>query len=142
MEVDDIRFNLLSILYEKYYEYGERPISTENIIIELNFSDDSQIIYDNISYLSERNLIWAQNLQNEKYHSLVKINEKGISLVERVLGLTLDKIQDEALKEKLRLILNDANPSSRMRRFLDLTKSYSTLTGLVGSLVNKLLKKA
>lgn len=142
MEVNDIRFNLLSILYEKYYEYGERPISTDNIIIELNFSDDSQIIYDNISYLSERNLIWAQNLQNEKYHSLVKINEKGISLVERVLGLTLDKIQDEALKEKLRLILNDANPSSRMRRFLDLTKSYSTLTGLVGSLVNKLLKKA
>ena len=142
MEVDDIRFNLLSILYEKYYEYGERPISTENIIIELNFSDDSQIIYDNISYLSERNLIWAQNLQNEKYHSLVKINEKGISLVERVLALTLDKIQDEALKEKLRLILNDANPSSRMRRFLDLTKSYSTLNGLVGSLVNKLLKKA
>jgi|SoiMethySBSTD1v2_1073268.scaffolds.fasta_scaffold17368_3 hypothetical protein len=141
MEVDDIRFNLLSTLYEKYYEYGERPVSTDNIIIELNFSDDSQIIYDNISYLSERNLIWAQNLQNEKYHSLVKINEKGISLVERVLALTLDKIQDEALKEKLRLILNDANPSSRMRRFLDLTKSYSTLTGLVGSLVNKLLKK-
>jgi hypothetical protein len=59
-----------------------------------------------------------------------------------VLALTLDKIQDEALKEKLRLILNDANPSSRMRRFLDLTKSYSTLNGLVGSLVNKLLKKA
>jgi hypothetical protein len=59
-----------------------------------------------------------------------------------VLGLTLDKIQDEALKEKLRLILNDANPSSRMRRFLDLTKSYSTITGLVGSLVNKLLKEA
>lgn len=142
MEVDDIRFNLLSTLYEKYYQYGERPISTENIIIELNFSDDSQIIYDNISYLSERNLIWAQNLLNEKNHSLVKINEKGISLVERVLALTLDKIQDEALKEKLRLILNDANPSSRMRRFLDLTKSYSTLTGLVGSLVNKLLKKA
>jgi hypothetical protein len=142
MEVDDIRFNLLSTLYEKYYEYGERPVSTDNIIIELNLSDDSQIIYDNISYLSERNLIWAQNLQNEKYHSLVKINEKGISLVERVLALTLDKIQDEALKEKLRLILNDANPSSRMRRFLDLTKSYSTLTGLVGSLVNKLLKKA
>jgi hypothetical protein len=142
MAVNDIRFNLLSILYEKYYEYGERPISTDNIIIELNFSDNSQIIYDNISYLSERNLIWAQNLQNEKYHSLVKINEKGISLVERVLGLTLDKIQDEALKEKLRLILNDANPSSRMRRFLDLTKSYSTLTGLVGSLVNKLLKEA
>ncbi len=142
MEVDDIRFNLLSTLYEKYYEYGERPVSTDNIIIELNFSDDSQIIYDNISYLSERNLIWAQNLQNEKYHSLVKINEKGISLVERVLALTLDKIQDEALKEKLRLILNDANPSSRMRRFLDLTKSYSTLIGLVGSLVNKLLKKA
>jgi hypothetical protein len=142
MEVNDIRFNLLSILYEKYYEYGERPISTDNIIIELNFSDDSQIIYENISYLSERNLIWAQNLQNEKYHSLVKINEKGISLVERVLGLTLDKIQDEALKEKLRLILNDANPSSRMRRFLDLTKSYPTLTGLVGSLVNKLLKEA
>jgi len=141
MEVDDIRFNLLSTLYEKYYEYGERPVSTDNIIIELNFSDDSQIIYDNISYLSERKLIWAQKLQNEKYHSLVKINEKGISLVERVLALTLDKIQDEALKEKLRLILNDANPSSRMRRFLDLTKSYSTLTGLVGSLVNKLLKK-
>jgi hypothetical protein len=142
MEVDEIRFNLLSILYEKYYEYGERPISTDNIIIELNLSDDTQNVYDNISYLSEKNLIWAQKLQNETYHSLVRINEKGISLVDKLLGLTLDKIQDEALKEKLRLILNDANPSSRMRRFLELTKSYSTLTGLVGSLVSKLLKKA
>jgi hypothetical protein len=142
MEVDEIRFNLLSILYEKYYEYGERPISTDNIIIELNLSDDTQNVYDNISYLSEKNLIWAQKLQNETYHSLVRINEKGISLVDILLGLTLDKIQDEALKEKLRLILNDANPSSRMRRFLELTKSYSTLTGLVGSLVSKLLKKA
>lgn len=142
MKVDEIRFNLLSILYEKYYEYGERPISTDNIIIELNLSDDTQNVYDNISYLSEKNLIWAQKLQNETYHSLVRINEKGISLVDKLLGLTLDKIQDEALKEKLRLILNDANPSSRMRRFLELTKSYSTLTGLVGSLVSKLLKKA
>jgi hypothetical protein len=142
MEVDEIRFNLLSILYEKYYEYGERPISTDNIIIELNLSDDTQNVYDNISYLSEKNLIWAQKLQNETYHSLVRINERGISLVEKLLGLTLDKIQDEALKEKLRLILNDANPSSRMRRFLELTKSYSTLSGLVGSLVSKLLKKA
>ena len=142
MEVDEIRFNLLSILYEKYYEYGERPISTDNIIIELNFADDSQSIYDNILYLNERDLIWAQKLENEKYYSLVKINEKGISLVERVLALTLEKIQDEVLKEKLRLVLNDANPSSRMRRFLDLTKSYSTLAGLVGSLVSRLLKKA
>ncbi|HEY7110786.1 MAG TPA: hypothetical protein VH415_15275 [Nitrososphaeraceae archaeon] len=142
MEVDEIRFNLLSILYEKYYEYGERPISTDNIIIELNFTDDSQSIYDNILYLNERDLIWAQKLENEKYYSLVKINEKGISLVERVLALTLEKIQDEVLKEKLRLVLNDANPSSRMRRFLDLTKSYSTLAGLVGSLVSRLLKKA
>lgn len=142
MEVDEIRFNLLSILYEKYYEYGERPISTDNIIIELSFTDDSQSIYNNISYLNERDLIWAQKLENEKYHSLVKISEKGISLVERILVLTLEKIQDEVLKEKLRLVLNDANPSSRMRRFLDLTKSYSTLTGLVGSLVSRLLKKA
>ena len=142
MEVDEIKFNLLSILYEKHYEYGERPISTDNIIIELNLSDDAQSIYDNISYLSEKNLIWAQKLQNETYHSLVRINENGISLVENLLGLTLDKIQDEALKEKLRLILNDANPASRMRRFLELTKSYSTLSGLVGSLVSKLLKKA
>jgi hypothetical protein len=93
-------------------------------------------------YLNERDLIWAQKLENEKYYSLVKINEKGISLVERVLALTLEKIQDEVLKEKLRLVLNDANPSSRMRRFLDLTKSYSTLAGLVGSLVSRLLKKA
>jgi hypothetical protein len=142
MEVDEIRFNLLSILYEKYYEYGERPISTDNIIIELSFTDDSQSIYNNISYLNERDLIWAQKLENEKYHSLVKISEKGISLVERILVLTLEKIQDEVLKEKLRLVLNDANPSSRMRRFLALTKSYSTLTGLVGSLVSRLLKKA
>lgn len=142
MEDDEIKFNLLSILYGKFYEYGERPISTDNIVIELNLSDNSQSIYDSISYLNEKNLIWAQKLQDDAYHSLVRINEKGISLVERVLNLTLDKTQDEALKEKLRLILNDANPSSRMRRFLDLTKSYPTLTGLVVSLVSKLLKKA
>lgn len=141
MEDDEIRFNLLSLLYEKYYDYGERPISTDNIVLELNLSENGQSIYDSILNLYEKDLIWAQKLPEDEYPSLVRINEKGISLVERVLNLTLDKTQDQVLKEKLRLILNDANPSSRMRRFLDLTKSYSTLTGLVVSLVSKLLKK-
>lgn len=141
MEDVEIRFNLLSLLYEKYYDYGERPISTDNIVLELNLSENGQSIYDSVLNLYEKDLIWAQKLPEDEYPSLVRINEKGISLVERVLNITLDKTQDEVLKEKLRLILNDANPSSRMRRFLDLTKSYSTLTGLVVSLVSKLLKK-
>jgi hypothetical protein len=76
VEDDEIKFNVLSILYEKYYEYGERPISTDNIVIELNLSDNSQSIYDSISYLNEKNLMWARKLQDDAYHSLVRINEK------------------------------------------------------------------
>ncbi len=142
MNNDKIRFRVLSILYEKYYEYGERPLLTDNIVIELNLDIDSIMVYNDITYLCSKNLIWGREiLADEHYSSHITINKNGIDFVERVMSQTLDKTQDEALKQKLRLILNDANPASRIRRFLDLTKSYSSLTGLIVSVVRKFLKQ-
>ena len=74
--------------------------------------------------------------------SHIRISEIGIDFVERVMSHTLDKTQDEALKQKLKLILNDPSPSSRIRRFLDLTNSYSSHTGLIMNVVKKLLKQS
>jgi len=139
---EEIRIRVLSILYEKYYEYGERPLLTDNIVIELNVDIDSIMVYNDVTYLCSKNLIWGREiLGDEQYPSHIRINDNGIDFVERVMSETLDKTQDEALKQKLKLILNDANPPSRIRRFLDLTNSYTSLAGLVMNVVRKFLKQ-
>lgn len=140
MNQDEIRFRVLSFMYEKYYEYGERPLFIENIAIELKLNADDSIIYRDITYLYDNNLVWGEKLGDTYYPSQIRMNENGIDFVERVMNQTHDKIQDEALRQKLKLLLNDANPASRIRGFLDLTKSYSSLTGLVISVVRKFLK--
>ena len=81
-------------------------------------------------------------LGDEQHPSHIRISEIGIDFVERVMSHTLDKTQDEALKQKLNLILNDPSPSSRIRRFLDLTNSYSSHAGLIMNVVKKLLKQS
>ena len=81
-------------------------------------------------------------LGDEQNPSHIRINEIGIDFVERVMSHTLDKTQDEALKQKLNLILNDPSPSSKIRRFLDLTNSYSSHAGLIMNVVKKLLKQS
>ena len=78
----------------------------------------------------------------EQHPSHIRISEIGIDFVERVMSHTLDKTQDEALKQKLNLTLNDPSPSSRIRRFLDLTNSYSSHAGLIMNVVKKLLKES
>ena len=79
---------------------------------------------------------------DEQHPSHIRISEIGIDFVERVMSHTLDKTQDEALKQKLNLILNDPSPSSRISRFLDLTNSYSSHAGLIMNVVKKLLKES
>ena len=81
-------------------------------------------------------------LGDEQYPSHIRISEIGINFVERVMSHTFDKTQDEALKQKLNLILNDPNPSSGIRTFLDLTNSYSSHAGLIMNVVKKLLKQS
>ena len=142
MNHEEIRIKILGILYEKFYEYGDRLFLTDNVMIELNVDMDSIMVNKDITYLCSKNLIWGcEILGDEQYSSHIRISEIGIDFVERVMIQTFNKTQDEALKQKLNLILNDPSPSSRIRRFLDLTNSYSSHTGLITNTVKKLLKQ-
>jgi hypothetical protein len=121
--------------------YGERPHLTDNVIIELNAGLDSIRVNKDITYLCWKNLIVGCGMIGDEQHpSHIRISEIGIDF-ERVMSHTLDKTQDEALKQKLNLILNDPSPSSRIRRFLDLTNSYSS-HALIMNVVKKLLKES
>lgn len=143
MNHEEIRIGILGILYEKFYEYGERPLLTDNVIIELSAGLDSIKVNKDIAYLCCKNLILGcEMIGDEQHPSHIRITEIGIDFVERVMSHTLDKTQDEALKQKLNLILNGSNPSSRIRRFLDLTNSYSSHAGLIMNVVKKLLKES
>ena len=109
----------------------------------LNVGMDSIRVNKDITYLCCKNLILGSEiLGDEQYPSHIRISETGIDFVESVMGHTLDKTQDEALKQKLNLILNDPSPSSKIRRFLDLTNSYSSHAGLIMNVVKKLLKQS
>lgn len=143
MNHEEIRIGILGILYEKFYEYGERPLLTDNVIIELSAGLDSIKVNKDIAYLCCKNLILGcEMIGDEQHPSHIRITEIGIDFVERVMSHTLYKTQDEALKQKLNLILNGSNPSSRIRRFLDLTNSYSSHAGLIMNVVKKLLKES
>ena len=143
MNHEEIRIGILGILYEKFYEYGERPLLTDNVIIELSAGLDSIKVNKDITYLCCKNLILGcEMFGDEQQPSHIRISDIGIDFVERVMSHTLDKTQDEALKQKLNLILNDPSPSSRIRRFLDLTNSYSSHAGLIMNVVKKLLKQS
>lgn len=143
MNHEEIRIGILGILYEKFYEYGERPLLTDNIIIELSAGLDSIKVNKDITYLCCKNLILGCEMFGDEQHpSHIRITEIGMDFVERVMSHTLAKTQDEALKQKLNLILNGSSPSSRIRRFLDLTNSYSSHAGLIMNVVKKLLKES
>jgi len=140
---EEIRIGILGILYEKFYKYGERPLLTDNVIIELNAGLDSIRVNKDITYLCCKNLILGSEMFGDELHpSHIRITEIGLDFVERVMSHTLAKTQDEALKQKLNLILNGSSPSSRIRRFLDLTNSYSSHAGLIMNVVKKLLKES
>ena len=143
MNHEEIRIGILGILYEKFYKYGERPLLTDNVIIELNAGLDSIRVNKDITYLCCKNLILGSEMFGDELHpSHIRITEIGLDFVERVMSHTLAKTQDEALKQKLNLILNGSSPSSRIRRFLDLTNSYSSHAGLIMNVVKKLLKES
>ena len=143
MNHEEIRIGILGILYEKFYKYGERPLLTDNVIIELSAGLDSIRVNKDITYLCCKNLILGCEMFGDEQHpSHIRITEIGIDFVERVMSHTLDKTQDESLKQKLNLILNGSNPSSRIRRFFDLTNSYSSHAGLIMNVVKKLLKES
>jgi hypothetical protein len=140
---EEIRIGILGILYEKFYKYGERPLLTDNVIIELSAGLDSIRVNKDITYLCCKNLILGSEMFGDEQHpSHIRITEIGLDFVERVMSHTLAKTQDEALKQKLNLILNGSSPSSRIRRFLDLTNSYSSHAGLIMNVVKKLLKES
>ena len=143
MNHEEIRIGILGILYEKFYKYGERPLLTDNVIIELSAGLDSIRVNKDITYLCCKNLILGCEMFGDEQHpSHIRITEIGLDFVERVMSHTLAKTQDEALKQKLNLILNGSSPSSRIRRFLDLTNSYSSHAGLIMNVVKKLLKES
>ena len=143
MNHEEIRIGILGILYEKFYKYGERPLLTDNVIIELSAGLDSIRVNKDITYLCCKNLILGSEMFGDEQHpSHIRITEIGLDFVERVMSHTLAKTQDEALKQKLNLILNGSSPSSRIRRFLDLTNSYSSHAGLIMNVVKKLLKES
>jgi hypothetical protein len=140
---EEIRIGILGILYEKFYKYGERPLLTDNVIIELSAGLDSIRVNKDITYLCCKNLILGSEMFGDEQHpSHIRITEIGLDFVERVMSHTLAKTQDEALKQKLNLILNGSSSSSRIRRFLDLTNSYSSHAGLIMNVVKKLLKES
>ena len=93
-------------------------LSTDNVISKLNVGMDSIRVNKDITYLCCKNLILGSEILGDEQCPLhIRISETGIDFVESVMEHTLDKTQDEALKQKLNLILNDPSPSSKIRRF-------------------------
>ena len=92
MNHEEIRIGILGILYEKFYKYGERPLLTDNVIIELSAGLDSIRVNKDITYLCCKNLILGSEMFGDEQHpSHIRITEIGLDFVERVMSHTLAK---------------------------------------------------
>jgi hypothetical protein len=113
---DEIRFRILGLLYDKFYEKGESIFNTEDVIKELKLDVERQLVYREITYLYNKNLIWGKKVINSKPIIAIRINEQGIDFVEKIIHESPNGIEDDCLKQELECISEEGNNSPKIKK--------------------------
>jgi len=136
---DEIRFRILSLLYEKYWkDLGESYVNTNDLINDLKITVERNEIYRNILYLHKKNLISGTKVTGSEPLPGIKINENGIEFVEKVIQDSSKFSYDNTLTKELQKITNESN-ESKIKGFLELTRAYTPLMVNVLSIVRTFL---
>jgi len=138
---DEIRFRILGLLYDKFYEKGESIFNTEDVIKELKLDVERQLVYREITYLYNKNLIWGKKVINSKPIIAIRINEQGIDFVEKIIHVSPNGTEDDCLKQELECISEEGNNSPKIKKILNLAKDYTSVMANIITAVGVLLPK-
>ena len=104
MEHQEIRFRILSTLYQKHYsEQLGHPQDTEKIIQEAGLNNiNKNDVNGDVVYLEDKRLITATKLLGHDYPPSISITSYGIDFVENVVNNLLCRWMASTLTVKLK----------------------------------------
>ena len=98
---------------------------------ELAFGDvDKETYYGDVLYLHNRNLIHGEMILGLSYPPWIRINENDIDFVENVLDSSMEKLDtivDVKTREDMKEIVEEPNPSAKLKKLLEFVKLHTDL---------------
>jgi len=130
MEHSEIRFKILNLLYQKYYEEPGRPQNTDKIIEEAELAPLMNDVTGDILYLLNKGLIddWKSKALGRVLPLALIITPYGIDIVESVLDQAINQStkQNSApnVKEDVNKLSSIVSPTQKYKEFLNLAKLH------------------
>lgn len=134
LEHPEIRFAILSTLYQKHYspQLGH-PQGTDMIIQEAGLGNvERDDVVGDVVYLEDRGLIRAVSRPiGHPYPPYIIITSYGIDFVEAVINQSIETIESTAvstqIKSDFREISRNNSPSSRVKKIMEYAKLNTDL---------------
>lgn len=129
MEHSEIRFRILNLLYQKYYEEPGHPQNTDKVIQEANLDALINDASGDILYLLNKGLIddGKSKVLGRVLPMALIITPYGIDVVESVLDKAIDQSKEKNsldLKQDLENLSSIDSPTQKYKEFLKLTKLH------------------
>ncbi|MDF0682453.1 MAG: hypothetical protein P0116_15965 [Candidatus Nitrosocosmicus sp.] len=132
----EIRFRILLTLYNKHYSNMLGHIHpTESVIEESELNDiDKNVIYGDIVYLEDSELIIGQGPIGSNHSLAIKITHKGIDYVDKAINEFIETKLSEFEK-----LIKEQDPKIKIGKAWEIIKANQ---GLISTFVNFLSKFA
>ncbi len=134
LEHQEIRFRILSTLYQKHYsEQLGHPQNTEKIVQEAGLNNINKNDVDgDVVYLEDKCLIKAAMKPiGHVYPPFISITSYGIDFVENVVNQSIISFDSSGLdiqtKREVKEILNDDSPSTKIKNLVEYAKLHTDL---------------
>jgi hypothetical protein len=134
LEHQEIRFRILSTLYQKHYsEQLGYPQNTEKIIQEAGLSEIAKSdVNGDVVYLEDKRLIKAaMKPLGHAYPPFITITSYGIDFVEKVVNQSIISIDgtdiDSRTKSEVKEISKEDSPSAKIKNLVEYAKLHTDL---------------
>jgi uncharacterized protein YheU (UPF0270 family) len=139
-----IRFNILHTLYQKYYSPElEQAQDTEKIIQEsgLGDIDKNQVAGGDIVYLENKNLINGMPLIGHVYSPWIKITSYGVDSVENIVDKFVEKEgcdTNDEVKSRIKELSQETDTSKKIKSIIEFAKTNTGLLAPYSEIVSRI----
>jgi hypothetical protein len=144
MNHDEIRFNILRILYQKHYGGELKQLqTTDEIIQEAGLGNiDKNVAAGDIVYLEDKNLINGTTPLGHAYPPWISITSSGIDFVEVVINTFVKDVEitqvTEKVKSDVRELAQEGNRSKKIKSIVDYAQTVTALWLNIINIVSRL----
>ena len=142
----DIRFKILSVLYNRHFSVGiEETIPVNpNIISEFaSLNINQNLILTDVIYLHKKNLITGYNMFGFAYPPRIKIDTLGIEYLESIVNDSLHQlantVTDTALKTQVDEAIQETDKISKLDKWCTIIGENASIIELVVNVVKSFI---